>query len=309
MLHRFTQLMPVWVVALGIVGYCYPPALTWFRPYLEWMFFGTMLGIGCTMQFSDFKPLRRRPQWVLMGIAAQFIIMPGCGFLLAKAFRFPPEIMLGMVLVGVVPGAMASNVIAYLARTDVAYSIALTSTATLLAPILTPALTYLYANAVIQIDFGAMCLSILKIVILPLLIGFALKHGFRTRIERIHNVFPALSTICIAVIALNQSRLSALTFAIFAAIFLHNLLGYVGGYGAGMLYRFDRRMTRTLAVEVGMQNAGLGAVLAIKHFSPQTALVPALFATWCVITASLLARYWARETQSPEGRTSDHGRE
>ncbi len=122
---------------------------------------------------------------------------------------------------------------------------------------------------------------------------------FRKQIDRIHDVFPALSTVCIAVIcgmvvALNQSKLSSLTFAIFAAIFLHNLVGYLGGYGAGRLYRFDKRMTRTLSVEVGMQNAGLGAVLAIKHFSPETALVPALFATWCVITASLLARYWGR---------------
>ncbi|MBL7076342.1 MAG: bile acid:sodium symporter family protein [Kiritimatiellae bacterium] len=299
MLHRFTQLMPLWVVVLGIVGYLWPATLTWFKPYLEWMFFGTMLGIGCAMKFSDFRPLRRRPHLVLMGIAAQFIIMPGCGFLIAKAFGFPPEIFLGMILVGVVPGAMASNVIAYLARTDVAYSIALTSTATLLAPILTPALTYLYANTVIQIDFWAMFLSIIKIVILPLLIGFALKHWFRKQIERIHDVFPALSTVCIAVIcgmvvALNQSKLSSLTLAVFGAIVLHNLLGYLGGYGAGKLYRFDKRMTRTLSVEVGMQNAGLGAVLAITHFSPETALVPALFATWCVITASLLARYWGR---------------
>ena len=292
--------MPLWVAALGIFGYLCPPVLAWVRPGLEWMFFGTMLGIGCSMNFSDFRPLRRQPHLVLLGILVQFLVMPGCGFLIAKALRLPPELFLGMILVGVVPGAMASNVIAYLARTDVAYSIALTSTATLLSPLLTPALTYLYARTVIHIEFWAMLLSILKIVILPLLMGFALKHRFPRRIEQLHDWFPALSTLCIAIIcgtvvALNQSRFATLTGVVFLAIILHNLLGYAGGYLGGTLLRFDRRRRRTLSVEVGMQNAGLGAVLALGHFTAETALIPAVFATWCVITASLLARYWARQ--------------
>jgi BASS family bile acid:Na+ symporter len=292
--------MPLWVVALGVLGYLYPPPLVWFKPWLEWMFAGTMLGIGCAMNFSDFRPLRQRPHLVLLGILVQFIVMPGCGFLIAKALRLPPDLFLGMILVGVVPGAMASNVIAYLAKTDVAYSIALTSTATLLSPILTPALTFLYASTVIQIDFVAMLLSILKIVILPLLIGFGLKHFFQKQIERIHDWFPALSALCIAIIcgmvvALNQSKIASLTLIVFVAIFIHNLLGYAGGYLGGKLLRFDLRRRRTLSIEVGMQNAGLGAVLALKHFSPETALIPAIFATWCVITASLLARYWGRQ--------------
>jgi BASS family bile acid:Na+ symporter len=190
-------------------------------------------------------------------------------------------------------------VIAYLAKTDVAYSIALTSTATLLAPILTPTITYLYMNAVIHIQFWAMFFSILKIVILPLVIGFALKHYFKEGITRMHDVFPALSTLCIAIIcgmvvALNQATIASLSLVVFLAVCLHNFSGYLGGYAAGKIYRFDRRRTRTLAVEVGMQNAGLGAVLAVKHFAPETAIMPAVFATWCVITASCLARIWGR---------------
>lgn len=293
--------MPLWVVSLGVLGYLYPPPLVWFKPWLEWMFAGTMLGIGCAMNVGDFRPLAQRPHLVLLGILVQFIVMPGTGFLIAKALRLPPDLFLGMILVGVVPGAMASNVIAYLAKTDVAYSIALTSTATLLSPLLTPALTYLYASTVIQIDFVAMLVSILKIVILPLLIGFGLKHFFQKQIERIHDIFPALSALCITIIcgmvvALNQSKIASLTLIVFTAIFIHNLLGYAGGYFGGILLRFDLRRRRTLSIEVGMQNAGLGAVLALKHFSPETALIPAIFATWCVITASLLARYWGRQT-------------
>ncbi len=293
--------MPLWVVALGILGYCYPPSLSWFEPWIQWIFFGTMLGIGCAMNLGDFRPLIQRPQLVLLGILVQFVVMPGCGFLIAKSLCLPPALFLGMILVGAVPGAMASNVVSYLAKTDVAYSIALTSTATLLAPLLTPAMVYLYAHAMVPINYVAMLVSILKIVILPLLIGFSLKHLFKQQVERMIDLFPALSTLCIAIIcgvivALNQSRIASLTLIVFAAIFLHNLLGYLGGYAGGMLLRFDLRRRRTLSIEVGMQNAGLGAVLALKHFSSETAMVPALFATWCVITASLLARYWGRSS-------------
>jgi BASS family bile acid:Na+ symporter len=213
--------------------------------------------------------------------------------------NLPPDLLLGMVLVGAVPGAMASNVIAYLAGTDVAYSIALTSTATLLAPMLTPALTYAYMHAVIEIHFWVMFLSILKMVIAPLLTGFLLKHFFRPQIMRIHDLFPALSTVCIAIIcgtvvAVNRETIATLSLVVFTAVFMHNLAGYGGGYAAGALFRFDRRRARTLAVEVGMQNAGLGAVLALNQFAPETAISPAVFATWCVITASCLARCWNR---------------
>jgi len=309
MLKWFTRRMPVWVVVLGLLGCIHPPLLTWVKPHIQWMFFGTMLGIGCAMDLSTFRPLVRRPDLVVLGVLAQFAIMPLCGFLIGKALHFPPPLLLGMVLVGAVPGAMASNVIAYLARTDVAYSIALTSTATLLAPVLTPALTYLYAHTVIEIPFWNMFLTIIKIVILPLLIGFALKHFFRERIERMHDLFPAFSTICIAVIcgmvvALNQEKIASLTIAVFLAVFTHNLLGYLGGYAAGRLFRFDRKRARTLSVEVGMQNAGLGAVLAVAHFSAETALIPALFATWCVITASMLAQVWCGRRKEATANTT-----
>ncbi len=299
MLKKFTSLMPVWVVLAGVLGYLHPPALTLFKPWLEWMFFGTMLGIGCAMNLADFRPLVEQPHVILLGILAQFLIMPAAGLLIGKIFNLPPELLLGMVLVGAVPGAMASNVIAYLAKTDVAYSIALTSTATLLAPILTPVLTYFYMHTTIQIQFWAMFFSIIKIVILPLLIGFALKHFFKESIIRLHDIFPALSTVCIAlicgmVVALNQNTIASLSLIVFLAVCLHNLTGYLGGYAAGKIYRFGQRRCRTLSVEVGMQNAGLGAVLAVKHFAPETAIMPAVFATWCVVTASCLARFWGR---------------
>jgi BASS family bile acid:Na+ symporter len=144
-----------------------------------------------------------------------------------------------------------------------------------------------------------MFFSIIKMVILPLILGMGMKNIFREKLEKVIQVFPALSTVFIAsicglVVALNKNYLINITAMIFLAVFLHNLFGLILGYGAGKLYGFDQRRCRTLSLEVGMQNAGLGAVLALKHFSSQTAIPNAFFATWCVITGSILAEIWSR---------------
>jgi len=298
--ESFSRLMPVWVVVLGVAGFFYPGVFLFLRPYLDLMFFFTMIGIGAVLNFSDFKPIFNKPQTVALGLFAQFLIMPALGFVIGKALNLSPSLRLGLVLAGCVPGAMASNVIAYLAKTDVAYSIAITSSATLLSPLLTPVLTYFYARTFIDIPFIGMFLTIIKIVIFPLLTGLILRYFFEKQIRRIQYVFPAFSTvfiacICAMVVALNRDYFLKLTSVIFLAVFIHNFLGLVMGYGAGTLFRFSKKRKRTLAIEIGMQNAGLGALLALKHFSSQTALVPAVFATWCVITASILAEIWSHD--------------
>ncbi len=295
----FTRLLFLWVILACAVGYVHPPALTALQPYTEWLFACTMLGIGAVLRPADFLPVLRQPWWVLLGSLAQFAIMPALGFAIAKLLRLPPELALGVIIVGATPGAMASNVISYLARADVAYSVALTSTSTLVAPVLTPSLTYLLGSAWLPVQFWPLFLSIVKMVILPLPAGFALRYLLRERINQIVVIFPAFSAIFIAficglVVALNVDNLRQVSALVFVAVFLHNASGLLLGYGAGKCYRFDARRRRTLALEVGMQNAGLGAVLALKHFSAQTALPAALFATWCIITASLLAEYWGR---------------
>jgi BASS family bile acid:Na+ symporter len=195
---------------------------------------------------------------------------------------------------------MASNVMCYLARADVAYSIAITSLSTLISPLVTPLLVFVYAHTLIKIKFMAMFISIIKMVIIPLFLGFILRRSFKKAIERFEYIFPAFSTVFIAlicglVIALNRSYIMGLSALIFAAVALHNIAGVVAGYTAGRIYGFDVKKVRTLSIEVGMQNAGLGAVLALKHFSSQTALPNVLFATWCIITASILAEIWSKK--------------
>jgi len=307
LVETFSRLMPVWVIVLVVAGFYYPQGFILFKPYLDPMFFFTMIGIGAVLNFSDFKPILKKPHIVALGLMAQFLIMPGLGFVIGALLDLSVPLKLGLILVGCVPGAMASNVIAFLARTDVAFSIALTSSATLLSPILTPFLTYLYAHTLLDIPFWKMFVFIIEVVILPLIIGFLFRHYFERQISRFSFIFPAFSTvfialICAVVVAINRNYFLELTPIIFIAVFVHNLLGLIFGYGAGALFRFDRKRKRTLAIEVGMQNAGLGALLALEHFTSQTALIPAAFATWCVITASILAEIWAGKKAKEGGR-------
>ncbi len=295
----FSWLMPVWIILLGTAGFFYPEPFLCLKPCLDLMFFFTMTGIGAVLNVSDFKPILTNPHVVFMGIFAQFLIMPALGFLIGYILNLSVPLKLGLILAGSVPGAMASNVISYLARTDVAYSISITTVATLISPLITPMLIMLYAHTIIAILFMAMLGTLIKIVILPLLIGFLIRHYFEMQIEKFSYVFPAFSTIfiafiCAMVVALNRDYIYELSVLVFVAVVLHNLLGLGFGYTVALCFRFTTKRARTLALEVGMQNAGLGALLALKHFSAQTALVPAVFATWCVITGSLLAERWSK---------------
>ena len=302
MLNKFfsfvSNFLVVWVILLVILGYFFPKSFLFLRKYTDFLFFLTMFGIGAVLNFSDFKPIFRNFKVVFLGTLAQFLIMPFLGFIIAKFLKLKDLVALGVIIAGSVPGAMASNVISYLAGADVAYSIALTSLSTFLSPILTPSFIYIFAHKIIKINFFEMFLSIIKMVILPLILGLFIKAKFK-KIEKINKFFPAFSSIFIAficglVVALNKDYLKNITGLIFLAIFLHNLGGLILGYLSSKVYGFDKKRSRTLSIEVGMQNAGLGAVLAFKHFSSEVAIVPAFFATWCIITASILARFWKR---------------
>jgi len=181
-LIKFTELLVVWTVLAVALGYLYPPALTIFKPYLDSMFMFTMLGIGFVLNPEDFMPVMKKPYLPLLGTVAQFVIMPLAAFLIAKALALPPALALGLIVAGAVPGAMASNVISYLAEADVALSIAITTCSTFLAPLLTPYLTYLFARSYLQVDFTAMFKSIMLMVVVPLGVGLFFKHRYRSRI-------------------------------------------------------------------------------------------------------------------------------
>jgi len=298
-LSFYTKYFAIWVVAFGVVAYISPGPFVALKSYMNWFFGLTMFGIGAVLEVSDFKRIAQRPTIVLIGSAAQFSIMPLGAFVLAKLFGLPPEIAVGLILTGSAPGAMASNVMCYIAKADTAYSVSLTTVSTLLCPLLTPGLTFLLARSRLEVPFLDMVGTVVKMVVVPLFIGFGVRHYLKEKIERILPVFPAISVtfiifICSLVIALNRDYLSEVTGIILGAGIVLNVYGMLAGYGVGSAFRMELRRRRTLAIEIGMQNAGLGTVLALNHFGKEAAMPAAIFVFICIITASLMAAVWQR---------------
>ena len=302
-LSFYTKYFAVWVIVFGGVAYVWPGPFVALKSYMDWFFALTMFGIGAVLQVEDFKRIVAKPIIVLIGSTAQFSIMPLGAFVLAKIFRLPTEIAVGLILTGSAPGAMASNVMCFIAKADTAYSVSLTTVSTLLCPLLTPGLTFLLARSRLDVPFVNMMISVIMMVVVPLFVGFGVRHYLKDKIEKILPVFPAISVtfiifICSLVIALNKSYLAQVTGIILSAGIVLNLYGMLAGYGVGSAFRMETARRRTLAIEIGMQNAGLGTVLALKHFGEKAAMPAAIFVFICIITASLMAAFWQRT--SPE---------
>jgi BASS family bile acid:Na+ symporter len=286
------------------VAYFFPAPFEALESYNKLFFALTMFGIGAVLQVADFRRIAEKPIVVLIGSCAQFTIMPLGAFLLAKTFSLPTEIAVGLILTGSAPGAMASNVMSYIAKADTAYSVSLTTVSTLLCPLLTPGLTFLLAKSQLDVPFWDMVLDVICMVIVPLFVGFGVRHYFRKAVEKILPVFPAISVtfiifICSLVIALNKSRLADLTVVILAAVLVLNIYGMLGGYGVGSAFRMESKRRRTLAIEIGMQNAGLGTSLALEHIGKEAALPAAIFVFTCIITASVMAAVWQKRAAEP----------
>ncbi len=301
----YTKYFAVWVIVFGVVAYLVPKPFVALRDYMDWFFALTMFGIGAVLQIEDFKRIAQKPIIVLIGSAAQFSIMPLGAFALAKLFGLPPEIAVGLILTGSAPGAMASNVMSYIAKADTAYSVSLTTVSTLLCPLLTPGLTFVLARSRLEVPFWEMMFSVIKMVIVPLFVGFGVRHYFKEKIEKISEIFPAISVtfiifICSLVIALNKERLAQVTGLVLASAVILNIYGMLSGYGVGSAFRMEVRRRRTLAIEIGMQNAGLGTVLALKHFGEKAAIPAAIFVFICIITASVMAELWQKRPSEIE---------
>jgi bile acid:Na+ symporter, BASS family len=298
-LVTYNKLFVLWVIIGGLIAYFFPDIVLIFKNYMEYFFALTMFGIGMVLSVDDFINIFKNIKVVLIGVIAQFTVMPILAFIIAYLFSFSDEFSLGLILTGSAPGAMASNVLSYLAGADVAYSVSLTTSSTLLSPILTPLLTLLLANQLFEIPALDMFISVLWMVILPLFTGIIVNHFFKNKMKSFSQVFPAVSTtfivfICAVVIAGNHDYLPSLNLNIFIAAVLLNVLGLSLGYLIAKLSDFDLLKRRALAIEVGMQNAGLGSVLALKHFNEQVALPAVIFVFICIFSASLLVPYWTR---------------
>ena len=305
MIPRLTQLFPLWALVFSLLAWWQPQWLVAGKPAIVPLLMLIMFGMGLTLRWDDFRQVFKRPGVIALGVALQYSLMPLLAWTIGRALQLPQELLIGLVVVGACPGGTASNVIAYLARANVALSVSITLVSTLIAVIATPLLTWCYLGERIPVPVEGMLVSLLQIVVIPVVAGSALNTFFPRQLATARELFPLLSVIAIVVVigiivALNQSRMTEAGIAVFVAVALHNALGLAGGYGIARLLRQDKVTARTLAIEVGMQNSGLGVALAVKHFTPLAALPGALFSVWHNLSGSLLAALWRKQVNSEQ---------
>lgn len=265
-----------------------------------------MFGMGTSMSVRDFVGVIKMPKGVFIGVFSHFLIMPLLGFTLANISGFQPEIAAGIILIGCSPNGMASNVISYLAKANLALSITITAVSTLLAPLLTPLLMKMLAGAFIEINVGHMMLDITKMVIVPIAAGLLFNKLLKGKDKWLETIMPMVSMAGIAFIiviitAAGHESLLDIGFKLIILVLIHNLLGYTLGYWSGRLFKMKERDCRTMAIEVGMQNGGLASGLAKEMGKMATVgLAPAVFGPLMNVTGSILASYWHRKPITDE---------
>lgn len=300
--------MAVIVLMAALLAFLIPDAGLWISTgWIDYLLMIVMFGMGLTIRIDDFKVVFTRPKDVIVGCIAQFTIMPMTAYVLAKAFGLEAGLMAGVILVGCCPGGTASNVISYFAKGDVALSVGMTAVNTLLAPLVTPFLVFLALNETVEVDTIGMFLSMVKVVLAPLILGFAITYLRPEVTDKASGALPLISVMAIALIVMcvishSVDRLMTCGLAVFAVVALHNLIGYAAGYGASILAGMDRTRRKTLAIEVGMQNSGLATSIASTSFpSLAMATVPgAIFSVWHNISGAILAGFFSRRAEKEE---------
>ena len=300
--EAFGRYMAVIVVVVTLLALFVPESSLWIQTgWITPLLMVIMFGMGLTLEIRDFALVFTQPKYILLGCLAQFIIMPALAYGLSLAFALDAALMAGVILVGTCPGGTSSNVITYLSRGDVALSVGMTSVNTLLAPLLTPAITYLLLQKTVNVDVRAMFISIVQVVIVPIVLGFVINKLFSKITRAFVDVLPAVSVTAICmivacVVSHNAARILAMGMLVFGVVFLHNMLGYLCGFLLGKILGLDSAKTKALSVEVGMQNSGLATSLAGSAF-PELAMatVPgAIFSVWHNISGALLASVYRR---------------
>lgn len=290
------------VVIVSALALFVPASFSWIETSAITPMLGVvMFGMGLTLKPSDFKPVMMHPKDILIGELAQFIVMPGVAWLLCRLLDLPTELALGVILVGCCPGGTASNVICYLAKGDIALSVAMTGVSTLLAPIVTPALVLLLAGKQVNVDVWAMFMSIVQVVILPIILGFIVNYLLGKLTERITPLLPMVSTIAISliigiVVSRNAQNILSCSLIVAVAVILHNTLGLSIGYLVGRILKMDNKKKTAIAIEVGMQNSGLATSLAASHFAmfPMATVPGAIFSVWHNFSGSIAAQIFRR---------------
>ena len=299
-MQKFNQLFPLWAILLSVTAIIARDSIALLEPAIVPLLAGIMFLMGLTLEKKDFQRIIAQPQPVMVGVILQFVLMPILAITLANMLELSTQLTAGMVLVGSCAGGTASNVIAYLSKGDVALSISMTIASTLIGVVATPFLCAFYLSETIAVDSISMLISILQMVLIPVVAGSLVNHFQRPVVLKIEPALPSIAIVLILIIiavivALNAERLPQVGLLTLVAVILHNSLGLAGGFFVSRLFGFNLRQSQTIAIEVGMQNSGLGVALALQYFSATAALPGALFSIWHNISGSLLAARWSRK--------------
>lgn len=298
----FNNLYPVWLVSLATVAFFFPQTMLWFgKEWIFWSLAASMLGMGLTLSLDDFKAIGRMPGAVALGFGAQYTIMPLCGWLVATLMQLETGLAVGIILVASCPGGMASNMISYLARANVALSVVLTICSTVLAFFFTPMWTSLLAGSRVEVDVLEMSLSAFKLTIAPVTLGVLIRWLLPKTADRIGACGPTVAVIaftCVTggIVAASAEAIAANFGRLALAALLLHLFGFSIGYGITKLFRFPESIARTVSIEVGMQNGGMAAALARQHFAamPLAAAAGVFSGVMQNIVGGLLASWWKR---------------
>lgn len=293
--------MAILVLAVAALALFAPGTVSFIKTsYVNTLLGIVMFGMGLTLKLSDFKVVFSHPKDVVIGCLAQFTIMPLLAFFLTRLFGLSPELAVGVILVGTCPGGTSSNVMTYLAKGDVALSVGMTGVSTILAPFLTPVLTYLLAGQTVDVNMMSMFLSIVKVVIVPIALGCIINKLFSDLTQKLVKVLPLVSVTAIvaivaAVVSANASKIMTCGLLIVAVVMLHNVCGYALGFFIGKALKLETAKCKAVAIEVGMQNSGLATSLAATHFAqyPLATIPGAVFSVWHNISGAIFANFMA----------------
>jgi bile acid:Na+ symporter, BASS family len=300
----FNNLYPIWLVSLSVVAFLWPPTMLWFdKPWIFWSLAASMLGMGLMLNPADFRAVGRIPGAVALGFGSQYTLMPLCGWLVATLLQLEPGLAVGIILVSSCPGGMASNMIAYLARANLALSVVLTLCSTVLAFFFTPLWTSLLAGSRVPVDVWGMCLSALQLTVAPVTLGVLIRWKLPRTADRIGACGPTVAVLAFTLVTGGIVAASADAIAknfgslVLAATLLH-LIGFAVGYGITKLFRFPESVARTVSIEVGMQNGGMAAALARQHFAamPLAAAAAVFSGVMQNIVGGFVAAWWKRRS-------------
>ena len=304
----FSKYMAIIVLVVAAVALFIPSSATWLQPsWINYFLMVVMFGMGATLKPSDFALVFTRPKDVIFGCIGQFTVMPLVAYGLGLIFNLEPALMAGVVLVGTCPGGTSSNVITYFSKGDIAMSVCMTSINTLLAPFLTPLITYFLLKTSVEVNVYGMFMGIVSVVLVPIVLGVAVNKLFIDFTQKFVKILPVISTIAICtivaiVVSHNAEKIYTCGFIILAVVVLHNLLGYLLGFLLGKTLKMNPEKTKAVSIEIGMQNSGLATSLANTAFSNfAMATVPgAIFSVWHNISGAILAgiyRNWKNEKE------------